>query len=277
MISIDKELCVACNECVGHCPAGIIGEGPEIKPEIHGHCAGCGHCAVACPSNAIRVSGLGDLDIAAYRKDIPVSHEDLNALLKRRRSIRKYKPGSVSRTHLEQIIGAASMVPTAHNWQAFRAYVCTDREVIGRIRMKLTEHYTRLIEVFKKPVAGMPDAIREEIVFAFDRLVVNPLEGRDSLFWHAGALLVFTTMIPHPLCVGDAWMASFAAVMCAETIPVGTCYNGFLIMGLNEDPSIKPLMNIPKEEVVVTGLTLGYPDEIHYRYPPRRTMPITWI
>lgn len=277
MIKIESEKCTQCGTCVQHCPAGIIAEGPEIDAEIHKHCVSCGHCAVACPSNAISVVGFDDLDIPPYRKDPAVSFEALTALLQRRRSIRKYTSEPVSKAHLEKIIAAASMVPTAHNWRAFKAYVCTDKEVIGRIHRRLTEHNTRLIEVFKQPVEGMPDAIREEIVFGFDRLVVNPLEGRDSLFWNATALLVFTTMINHPVCIGDAWIASFAAVMCAETISVGTCYNGFLIMGLNEDPSIKPLMKIPGEEWVVAGLTLGYSDETHYRYPPRRTMPITWI
>lgn len=277
MIKIDHEQCVQCGTCIQHCPGGIISEGPEIAADLQKHCVSCGHCAVVCPSDAIQIQGFDDLEPPAYAKDIPVSSEAIKALLQRRRSIRKYKPESVSKAHLEEIIAAASMVPTAHNWRSFKAYVCTDKEVIGRIHKRLTEHYTRFIEIFKQPVEGMPDAIREEIVFAFDRLVVNPIEGRDSLFWGAETLLVFTTMINHPLCIGDAWLASFAAVMCAETIPVGTCFNGFLIMGLNEDPSIKPLMNIPKEELVVAGFTLGYSDETHYRYPPRRTMQTTWI
>ncbi len=277
MIKIDHELCVQCGTCLQQCPGGIIVDGPEIAAEIHKHCVSCGHCAVACPSDAIRVLGFDDIEPPSYAEDVPVSFEALKTLLRRRRSIRKYKPEPVSKAHIEELIAAASMVPTAHNWRAFKAYACTDGEVIGRIHRRLTEHYTRFIEVFKQPIEGMPDTIREEIVFAFDHLVVNPAEGRDSLFWGAQGLLVFTTMINHPLCIGDAWTASFAAVMCAETIPMGTCYNGFLIMGLNEDPSIKSLLKIPKEELVVSGLTLGYSDETHYRYPPRRTMPTTWI
>lgn len=276
MIRIEPEKCTQCGTCVQHCPAGIIVDGPEIDGRIHKHCVGCGHCAVVCPSNAISVIGMEDSDIPPYQDALPVSFEALTALLRRRRSIRKYKPETVSKAHLEQIIGAASMVPTAHNWRAFKAYVCTDNQVINQIHKRLTEHYSRLIDVFKQPMEGIADAIREEIRFGFERLVVAPVEGRDSLFWNSKTLVVFTTTINHPLCIGDAWIASFAAVMSAETIPVGTCYNGFLIMGLNEDPAIKALMKIPMAEWGVTGFTMGYPDETHYRYPPRKTMPITW-
>jgi hypothetical protein len=123
----------------------------------------------------------------------------------------------------------------------------------------------------------MPDSMREKFAYALDRLIINPPGGRDSLFWNAAALLVFTTPIPNPVAIGDAWIASFAAVMYAETIPVGTCYNGLLIEGLNGDPSIKPLLKIPAGETPVSGLTLGYRDEEHFRYPPRRSMQTTWI
>ncbi len=50
-----------------------------------------------------------------------------------------------------------------------------------------------------------------------------------------------------------------------------------MIEAMNEDPSIKPLMKIPKEELVVSGFTLGYPDEEHFRYPPRRPMQTVWV
>ena len=277
MIKIDDEKCLRCNTCIQYCPAGIISEGPEINQNVHKYCVTCGHCFMVCPSGAIHILGFEDIEIPSYSKEMPVSSEALETLLRRRRSIRHYKPDPVSKKHLEKILEAAALVPAAHNWRAFKAYVCTDKAVIAQVHKKLTEYYTRFLEVLKKPVEGMPDSIREELIFAIDRLVVNPLGGKDSLFWNAPDLLVFTTLNPHPLCIGDAWTASFSAVMYAETIPVGTCYNGFLIMGCNEDPSIKQLLKIPNGELVVSGFTLGYPDEEHVRYPPRRPMTTIWI
>jgi len=277
MITIDYEKCTRCNICAGYCPGGIIAEGPEINKDIHCRCVNCGHCFMACPAGAISLKGFDDVSVPPYSKDIPVLPEAMETLLRRRRSIRHYRPEPVSREHLERIVAAASLVPTAHNWRAFKAYVCTDRAVISEVRDKITRHCAGLLDVLKKPVKNMPDAMRQELVFAFDHLVVNPPEGRDSLFWNAPALLVYTTRNPHPLCVGDAWTASFAGALYAETLGVGTCYNGFLIMSLNEEPAIKPLLKIPDNELVVAGFTLGYQDEEHFRYPPRRPMPTVWI
>ncbi|MBI5014824.1 MAG: nitroreductase family protein [Deltaproteobacteria bacterium] len=277
MIRIDAETCTRCDSCVRACPAAIIAEGPAIREDIHGYCVSCGHCAGACPSGSITVEGYGDVDLPPYHQDAPISSSALATLLRRRRSVRHYRPGPVSREHLERILEAASLVPTAHNWRAFKAYVCTDKGVLSALHDGLTSHYTHVLETIRMPVEGMPDALREELVFAFDRLVVTPFGGQDRLLWGAGTVLVFTTRILHPLCIGDAWTASFAAVAYAETIPVGTCYNGFLIMGLNEAPPLKSLLRIPEDELVVAGLTLGYPDEEYFRFPPRRTMETTWI
>jgi nitroreductase/ferredoxin len=277
MIAIDKERCTQCNKCADHCPARIISEGPEINEAIHKYCVSCGHCAVGCPSGAITVGGFEDIEEFPYWQEIPVIPDRMEALLRRRRSIRHYKADPVSKKHLEKMIEAASLVPTAHNWRSFKAYACMDGKVIAEIHKRLARHYTKFMEGLKKPVEGMSDTMREELIFAIDSLIANPPEGRDCLFWGAPALLVFTTLIPHPLCIGDAWVASFAAMMYAETIPIGTCYNGFLIMGLNEDPSMKPLLKIPEGELVVSGFTLGYPDEEHFHYPPRRPMATTWI
>jgi hypothetical protein len=175
------------------------------------------------------------------------------------------------------MIEASSLVPTGGTSRTFKAYVCTDREVIGQLHKKVTEYFARYSEVLKQPVEGMPDEMRERFAHAIDYLMLNPPGGMDFLFWKAAALLVFTTTNQNPIGIGDAWIASFAAVMYAETIPVGTCYNGLLVEGLNGDPSVKPLLKIPNEELAVSGLTLGYPDEEHFRYPPRRPMPTTWI
>ena len=277
MIKIDEVRCTQCNTCIEYCPGGIIAEGPKIKENVHKYCILCGHCAAACPADAISIAGLEDVETPAYTKEIPVSSQSFETLLRRRRSVRHYKTGPVSKEHLEKMIEAASLVPTGHNYRAFRAYVCTDKAIIGQIHGRVTEYYKSYVEDLKKPIPGMPDAVREDLLYAIDYLAVNPPGGRDSVFWNANTLLLFTTTNKHSLSIGDAWTASFAAMMYAETIPVGTCYNGLLIIAANEDPSIKLLLRIPKDEMLVSGFTLGYPDEEHFRYPPRRAMQTTWV
>ena len=275
MITIDEEICTQCNTCYQHCPHGIIVEGPGINEEVLRTCIDCGHCYVVCPSGAISLVGFEDLDIPTYATGIPFSSEALVTLLRKRRSIRHYKPEPVSKEHLEKIIEAASLVPSGHNWRAFNAYVCTDKQVMDQMHRKVTRYLAKFNSALKNPIESLPDSMWEELRYSVNYLAVNPPEGMDKLFWNASAILLFATR--YPLLQGDAWLASFAAVMYAETIPVGTCYNGLLTIAINGDPSIKSLINMPEEELAVAALTLGYPDEEHFRYPPRRTMQISWL
>jgi ferredoxin len=277
MISIDADKCLKCNTCTQYCPAGLIREGPELGEETIRYCVSCGQCFAVCPAEAISVVGCKDIKIPPFSETHGVSSDAVETLLRRRRSIRHYKAGPVSRIDMEKILEAASLVPSAHNWRKTKAYVCSNHKVISQIHAGVTDYYRRLMQLAASAGMKLPEEIPEEIKFAIDRLVVNPPAGTDHLFWDAETLLVFTSTYPHPLCIGDAWMASFAAVIYAATIKVGTCYNGFLIMGLNDDVSIKTLMGIPESEVVVTALTLGYFEEKHLRYPPRGIMETIWV
>jgi len=50
---INKEICIACGECVDVCPVGAIAESDDkyaIDPEV---CLDCGICASTCPQEAI--------------------------------------------------------------------------------------------------------------------------------------------------------------------------------------------------------------------------------
>ncbi|MFA4987014.1 MAG: DUF362 domain-containing protein [Candidatus Brocadiia bacterium] len=52
---VDKNRCVACGECVSHCPEDAIslGKSAEIDHEI---CIGCGECLTVCPEMAVEFS-----------------------------------------------------------------------------------------------------------------------------------------------------------------------------------------------------------------------------
>jgi len=106
-----------------------------------------------------------NLKIPNYSHDSPVSSKAMESLLRKRRSVRHYKSEPVTKEHLEKIIESASLVPTAHNWRAFKAYACTNKDAINQVHKKVTEHYTGFLEVLKHPVEGMPDAMREELFF----------------------------------------------------------------------------------------------------------------
>lgn len=79
--AVDRDKCVSCGACIGHCPKHIIGRIPKrakvyVACSNHGKgkdvmelckngCIGCGICAKSCPQGAIAMrDGLPEIDYA---------------------------------------------------------------------------------------------------------------------------------------------------------------------------------------------------------------------
>lgn len=281
MIEIDKAKCQNCDLCFQVCPYGIINPGPHVKEAANAFCIECGQCYAVCPGNAITVSGRSDEEQPVNQ--VNIAAEDMLELLLNRRSTRLFQPLAVSDEHMELLIRAASVAPSATNLRQVKAYVVRNASLIGDIKIATTNYYASLQKMFTLPGASLLariqgiSRVRMERILPAMLAITNPPAGKDSLFYNARTLVVFT--VPKNAgeeTVGDAWIAAQNMVIAAEAIPVGTCYNGFLPYAAHEYPYLKKLMEIPENEKVVTSLLLGYPGGQYLRRPHREMMPTVW-
>ena len=99
-IHIDDTKCIGCGACVEVCKSFTLAienkKAKDIGNLVLG-CYACGHCMAICPTEAITIHGrtLSPDDIF----DLPpaesaANYHQLLALLQKRRSIRKFKPGA---------------------------------------------------------------------------------------------------------------------------------------------------------------------------------------
>lgn len=56
---VGKE-CVACGNCVGHCPMRAISIDRGLRAVVSDRCVGCGKCALACPAGVIAIEAVGE-------------------------------------------------------------------------------------------------------------------------------------------------------------------------------------------------------------------------
>jgi nitroreductase/NAD-dependent dihydropyrimidine dehydrogenase PreA subunit len=281
MIMIDQNKCTRCNRCVKVCTKNILKTGPAIDTSRNQYCLNCGHCFAVCPSQAITITGYENIQPTAL-SDIKVDSESLMDLFKRRRSVRQYKSEPVTREHLEKIIEAASNGPSAKNNRNVKAYIYTDTAFIQQISRRLPVFYQKLLKIFKMPgfsfiwrKMGFPPEKLEAYRQDFVRLL-SAKEDQDFFLHHAPALVVFTATRKDEMTVADAWIAAQNAVTFAQTLGVGTCYNGYLSIAAAKDKFLKSMMNIPKNEHVLAAITLGYPAVSYLRYAPRKNMETHW-
>ena len=284
MIVIDEKLCQNCHHCVAACPNHIIFKGPRFHRMAAPFCIKCGHCASACPEKAITVMGYQGAQTLELPESVPVEPDQMMLMLKGRRSVRAYKGRPVAKKHLKAIIEAAAVAPSASNQHTVKAYVYTDAEVIDRIRKQTIAYYAKLLRMLTLPGANiaatrlgpMSPATYDYYKQAF-KMLTDPRDKRDKLFRHTRTLLAFTAPAGDEMAAADAYFASHNAVLYAQTIPVGSCYNGFLVAAAGKNARVKAAMKIPKNEKVVTTMTLGYSKLRYHRTAPRKDMETLWF
>ncbi|OPZ85216.1 MAG: NADH dehydrogenase subunit I [bacterium ADurb.Bin429] len=274
-MTIDHTRCTRCQACVSVCPERLIAEGPVTGPEIAAYCLRCGHCMAMCPAGAITVDGVGE-----HPAGERVSPAALLALLRARRSGRRYTDEPVSRAHLEALLDAAATAPSAKNFRPVKVYVYVGTEVITAIRAATVACYRRLLSLLRLPghrllyrLLGVPAALHARL--DHDARFLTDGEG-DPLLHGARTLLAFTAPRGWAQGIGDAWLAAHGAVLYAETIPLATCYNGFVAQAAGMDARVRRAMGVPAAEMVVAVLTLGYPASRPHRALTREGLAVVW-
>lgn len=149
---------------------------------------------------------------------------DIYDAIKKRKSIRKYKPKEVEEDKLLRILEAARLAPSASNRQEWRFVVVRNRKT----REKLKE------------------AAKNQSFVAQASVVIACCAETDEHRMTCGQLC-------YPI---DVAVAIEHMALAAVAEGLGTCW-----IGAFYEDKVKEILNIPQEIKVVELLALGYPAE----------------
>jgi nitroreductase/NAD-dependent dihydropyrimidine dehydrogenase PreA subunit len=288
MITIDEKKCTLCGECVPVCVRRILQKG-ETSVEIldPAMCLTCGHCKAVCPTDAFQFTEGNDQFLPVpLKRELP-SAAAFFRFLRRRRSLRVYQDRLVEKAKLKMLIEAGRYAPTGSNRQACEYVVVSGRKVLDRICTlairELQKQGKKIQEVIdqhtrrKKPLP-------EELVFrqtlppVWERMAKKWEEGVDQLFYHAPALIIVhmkKTLASTPEI--DGTIASTQMVLLAETLGLGTCYNGFLVRAVENSEKVKEISRVPPENKALVAFTVGYPGVEFRRLVARNPAKVGWV
>jgi len=288
-ISIDKERCQLCGQCVEVCSRSNIRLGEEAayirNPD---RCMLCGHCKSICPEDAPQLHALDALEfeLVPDKGQIP-NTEMLMTAFRTRRSTRIFKKRAVPVSDLEKLIQAGRFAPTGGNRQPVQYTVIYSQEMIDRART-LTHDYLfgeadKILKAKERHEKyGDPLPPRADI-----RLGYAPLwqsfkkmygRGKDLLFHFAPSVIVLHLNPENasPFCA-DAGLAAMQMVLMAETLGLGTCFCGFLTTTINNSPELKQTLQIPEENNAILSFMVGYPDVSYLRIVSRHPAKVLFI
>jgi nitroreductase/NAD-dependent dihydropyrimidine dehydrogenase PreA subunit len=281
--TIIKEKCNGCGLCVEDCAWGILSiQDEKVGISNENICVGCGHCVAICPLEAIAYQELGEFR-KANKFPEPEAIEDL---LLMRRSVRKYRKREIPDEIIERLLKAAASGPTGCNCRSPEITVITNPEILGWIEEKFSRILIRLAKLSRNTLVKN---LFETLPFIWSRRAVhtNLSAGAKAItlpfrnekpFVTLGApvLMIFHADPVNSTPAEDCVIAAQNVVILAQSLGLGTCYNGNVAGVLNSFSSFRKKLEIPAKHVIYTAVSLGYSSVRYFRSAPRSLLKVNY-
>lgn len=251
---IDLETCIGCGQCASDCPAMIISMAtgvPTITPDLESFCIRCMHCVAICSEGSVSIHGYGPQEGAPLPSKIMVMPEQMEMLIKRRRSVRNYRDENLNPKLIDKLLEVAGHAPSGHNDRQLLYTLVDDKGVLFDLR---EEAITGLEKLFNEK--KLPEGLD---MFA-DIIEAWKKSGTDILFRGAPHLLIISALDESAAPLQDCLIALTTFELYAQSHGIGTIWNGLAMLTISElVPSLKKRLAIPEDHRIGYVMGFGYP------------------
>ena len=250
---IDESRCTQCGLCSKECPTLIIdGKNriPCIKEGKEKNCIKCQHCLAICPTAALSIFGKNPDDSVSVNSEIPDT-EEMERLILTRRSVRKFTKSEVNQETIQKLIKTAAHAPTGHNKNQVLLSVTKTKEEMGKLR-------ELVYNTLKK--AKEEDALQGSLAMYGAFQNVWETKGIDVIFRDAPHLIIASAPEKNSNGVADCVISLSYFELLANTMGIGTLWNGFLKSVMEEiAPELKEVFGIPADHRIGYIMVYGMP------------------
>ncbi|GAF03008.1 nitroreductase family protein [Saccharicrinis fermentans] len=248
---INESLCTRCGICSKECPTLIIDGAngiPEIKEGKEKNCIKCQHCLAVCPTGALSIFGKKPENSLPTDSVVP-SYQELDNLIKTRRSVRKFKKEELSGQELDELLASAAYAPTGHNKNQVLFSLTYNREQLANVR-------EMVYDAIKKEKANLSPSLA--MYGSFQSLWET--KGIDILLRDAPHLIVTSAPESNPNCVADCVISMSYFELLANTKGIGTLWDGLLkVVFEHIAPELKVALGIPEDHKIGYMMVFGKP------------------
>jgi len=258
MFLINKNKCNLCGRCKNVCLLNCINiDDLSINMES---CFKCYHCMAICPNGAIEFDGVVSNKINSYK----IRSNDFKNFILSKRSHRNYLNKEVTKELLLELADLLRFSPTGTNSQNVYMTILSTRDKVKKLADMVMKYYMILSAIFLN-IIFIPFLF---IILGIKKtLKLNNLkkelkrykDGEDILTFNVPSVFIFHAPKRISTPDQDCIIASTIGTIYAELKGLATCFNGFLVYGINANSKIKKYLEIPKDHKVYSAFLLGYP------------------
>lgn len=281
-VRINPEKCKQCGQCAQICPTNMLvkdNDRVRVQEDCFLDCIACGHCMMVCPEGAVTVTGRGispDDLLTRPADEKKAGADELAALMRSRRSVRRFKDQAVEPQLLERIVEMASSAPMSIPPWDIGCTILNNRDEIKHLSNEIIKGYQGFLKIYKpwvftlmRPWIGRP---KQDLLTHFLRplaewYVKGHSEGRDVIFYDAPALFIFHYS-PYTESA-DATIACTYAMLAAESFGLGSTIIGGASPIIQRNKALSQSLGIPKGNQPDKVLILGHP-ATHFRKTIKR-------
>lgn len=183
---------------------------------------------------------------------------DTLQVIRERRTTRKFKAEQIKEEELQAIIEAGAYAPSAHNKQSWNFTVIQNSELIKELNIES-----------KKAAKGFKDDI------------IQKMANNDKFdaFYGAPTVIIVSGDNSGMLPGVDCAAATENMLIAAESLDIGSCWNGFVSILLNSEKGseYKTKLNIPEGYTPYYAVLLGYKDVKVNNAPERKANSVQFI
>lgn len=266
------EKCIQCGICAKECPMRIIEFGdyhslPQPSADAEELCIRCGHCVAVCPEGAFKHEDMFPEQCPTLNNESRFDIQQMEYLLRSRRSIRSYKKKHVDRKVFKNLVDLARYAPSAHNLQPVRWLIIYDNSEAFRLAGLAVDWMRNILE--EKPIIAQRLHI--------DRILVAWESGIDDIL-HGGPHVIITHAAKEIPEASSACIIALAYLeLAAPSFGLGTCWAGFFNLAANSWPPLIKALGIPKGHSSFGSMIVGFPEYKYSRIPIRNRAKIKWV
>ena len=259
MPTIQLENCTKCLKCVKDCPSDAI----DIDlGTINDSCIHCGHCVAICPESTV----FPDEDVINRLHSSSVSQTDFQKLSTGIRTCRSYKDKEVDEAMLNLLVENMKHYPSASNARPVEITIVKSKEVIQKLNDLTAQNLINTIKIFTSPLI-MPIFRRLAPKLELPRLnnykkqfIARQIPGSSQVCHHAPAVLLFHAPVTkYGMASADAYIWATYTSIYANTLGLGSCFNGFISQAMSRRKSMRKEFRIPTGHQVYAALLIGHP------------------